>query len=135
MLFVFLFLTYFTLSTSLELTQIHSFLWLIFHCINIPHLYPFICQWTSRLLPCPGYCKHCCSEHWGTYVEMQPQSICIPTFLLGSPGGAVLKNLPANAGAAGDMSSIPGSGRSSGVGNGNSLQYSCLESSMDRGAR
>ena len=36
---------------------------------------------------------------------------------------------------AGDMDSIPGSGRSPGEGNGNSLQYSCLGSPMDRGAR
>ena len=43
------------------------------------------------------------------------------------------KNLPANAGDARDMSSIPGSGRSPGGGNGNPLQYSCLENSMDRG--
>ena len=64
--FVFLFLTDFTLSTSLELTQICSFLWFIFHCINIPHLYPFVCHWTSRLLPCPGHCKQSCCEHWGT---------------------------------------------------------------------
>ena len=35
---------------------------------------------------------------------------------------------------AGDMSSIPGSGRSPGEGNGNPLQYSCLENPMDRGA-
>ena len=35
---------------------------------------------------------------------------------------------------AGDLSSIPGSGRSPGEGNGNPLQYSCLENSMDRGA-
>ena len=28
--------------------------------------YPFICWWTSRLLPCPGYYKQCCDEHWGT---------------------------------------------------------------------
>ena len=34
----------------------------------------------------------------------------------------------------GDAGSIPGSGRSPGVGNGNQLQYSCLENSMDRGA-
>ena len=33
-----------------------------------------------------------------------------------------------------DMGSFPGSGRSPGVGNGNSLQYSCLENPMDRGA-
>ena len=51
--------------------------------------------------------------------------------LLGIPGDPVVKNPLANAG---DMGLIPGSGRSPGVGNGNSLQYSCLENSMDRGA-
>ena len=39
----------------------------------------------------------------------------------------VVKNLPANAGDARDMGLIPGSGRSLGEGNGNPLQYSCLE--------
>ena len=43
----------------------------------------------------------------------------------------MVKNLPANAG---DEGSIPGSGRSPGEGNGNPLQYSCLENPMDRGA-
>ena len=52
----------------------------------------------------------------------------------GFPGGAVVKNLPANAGDARDTSSIPGSGRSPGGGNGNPLQYSCLKNSMDREA-
>ena len=47
------------------------------------------------------------------------------------PGGSVVKHLPPNAGDAG---SIPGSGRSPGKGNGNPLQYSCLENPMDRGA-
>ena len=42
-----------------------------------------------------------------------------------------VKNVPANAGDAG---LIPGSGRSPGGGNGNPLQYSCLENPMDRGA-
>ena len=51
--------------------------------------------------------------------------------MLGFPGGSEVKNLPANAG---DMGSIPESERSPGVGNGNSLQYSCLENQMDRGA-
>ena len=46
----------------------------------------------------------------------------------------MLKNPPANAGNAGDEGSIPGSGRSYGGGNGNSLQYSCLGNLMDRGA-
>ena len=48
--------------------------------------------------------------------------------------GAVVKNPPAKARHAKDMGSIPGSGRSPGVGNGNLLQYSCMENSMDRGA-
>ena len=51
----------------------------------------------------------------------------------GFPSGAVVKNVPANARDAGDMNSIPGSGRSPGVGNGNPLQYSCLEKPTDRG--
>ena len=46
----------------------------------------------------------------------------------------VVKNLPANAGDERDMGLNPGSGRSPGVGNGNPLQYSCPENSMDRGA-
>ena len=50
------------------------------------------------------------------------------------PGGSVVKNLPANPGDTGEMGSIPGSGRSSEEGNGNSLQYSCLDDPMDRGA-
>ena len=52
----------------------------------------------------------------------------------GFPGGAVVKNLPANVGDARDVGLIPGSERSPGEGNGNPLQYSCLENSMDRGA-
>ena len=55
-------------------------------------------------------------------------------FARGFPGGVVAKSPPANAGDTGDASSIPGSGRSPGVGNDNPLQYSCLENSMDRGA-
>ena len=46
----------------------------------------------------------------------------------------MVKNLSANAGDARDAGSIPGSGRSPGVGNGNPLQYSWVENSMDRGA-
>ena len=50
----------------------------------------------------------------------------------GFPGGAVLKNLPASAEDARDAGLIPGLGRSPGVGNGNPLQYSCLENSIDK---
>ena len=45
-----------------------------------------------------------------------------------------VKNAPANAGDARDSDSIPGSGRSPGVENGNPLQYSCLGNPMGRGA-
>ena len=48
----------------------------------------------------------------------------------GFPGGSVVKNLPANTG---DVGSISVWGRSPGEGNGNPLQYSCLENPMDRG--
>ena len=50
------------------------------------------------------------------------------------PSGSVLKNLPASAGDARDVGSIPGSGRSSRGWYGNPLQDSCLENPMDRGA-
>ena len=47
----------------------------------------------------------------------------------------MVKNLPINAEDAGDVGSIPGSGRSPGEGNGNSLQYTYLENLMGRGAQ
>ena len=46
---------------------------------------------------------------------------------VGFPSGSVVENSPANAGDTGDVGLIPGSGRSSGEGNGYPLQYSCLE--------
>ena len=46
----------------------------------------------------------------------------------------MVKNLPANSGDLGDMGLISGLGRFPGRGNGNPLQYSCLENSKDRGA-
>ena len=46
----------------------------------------------------------------------------------------MVKNPPTNAGDIRDMGSIPGLGRAPGGGHGNSLQYSCLENPMDRGA-
>ena len=52
----------------------------------------------------------------------------------GFPGDSVVKNLPSNAGDTENMGLIPGSGRSPEVGNGNSLQHSCLENSMDNWA-
>ena len=46
----------------------------------------------------------------------------------------MVKSLPANAGDARDMGSVPGLGKSPGAGNSNHLQYSCLKNSIDRGA-
>ena len=46
----------------------------------------------------------------------------------------MVKNPPVNAGNLGEACSTPGSGRSPGGGNGNPLQYLCLENPMDRGA-
>ena len=50
---------------------------------------------------------------------------------MGFPGDSVVKNPPAYAG---DMGSLPGSGRSPGEGNGSPFQYFCLENPMDREA-
>ena len=57
--------------------------------------------------------------------------LCPQAMPLGFPGGSAGKNLPGNAG---DTGSIPGSGKSSGEGNDNPLQYSCLGNPMDRRA-
>ena len=70
------------------------------------------------LLPCP--------QHYPCFF--------LPELVVCIPGGTVVKNPPANAGDARKTGSIPGLGRSSEVQNGNLLQYSCLENSMDRGA-
>ena len=48
------------------------------HCVYVPQLsYPFICWWTSRLLPCPGYYKQCCDEQWGTRVVLMGTQIVL----------------------------------------------------------
>ena len=52
--------------------------------------------------------------------------ICVYTYIISSVTDSVCNE--------GDMGLIPGSGRSPGGGNGNTLQYSCLENSMDGGA-
>ena len=57
--------------------------------------------------------------------------MCYRPVSLGFSGGVVVKNLPANVGDAG---LIPGWGRSPEEGNGNLLQYSCLENPMERGS-
>ena len=55
-------------------------------------------------------------------------------YLLGFPGGSVVNTPPASSGDTRDMGLVPKSGRFPGGGNGNPLQYSCLDNSIDRGA-
>ena len=71
---------------------------------------------------------HRVRHHWATDTTLRLGG-------WGFPDGSVVKNPPDNAGEAEDMGSIPGSGKSSGEGNGNSLQYSYLENPTDRVAR
>ena len=59
------------------------------------------------------------------------ECVCMCVYVYGLPKWCMVKNLSANAG---DMDLIPGSGRSPVGGNGNLLQYPCLENSMGRGA-
>ena len=77
--FVFLYLTYFTKH---NIFQVHpccckwqNFLlfWLsgIPLCIFTAYLHPFISSWTLQLFPYLGYCKQCCSDHWGAYLSFQ----------------------------------------------------------------
>ena len=78
------------------------------------------------------------ADRLGDVLESESRgTVCFPQNInrihdrRGFPGGSVVKNLPANEG---EVGSIPGWGRSPGVGNGNLLQYSCLENPMDRAA-
>ena len=53
-------------SMSLQMARFHPFDdRVIFHCTDVPLLYPSLCWWISRSLLCPGYCEQCCREHWG----------------------------------------------------------------------
>ena len=93
--------------------------------------------------PCPERLQT--HNFWLLYALVAaPRRVCVEIFLLERPhgppggvtglplpGGSVVKNLPINAGYVG---SITGSGRSSRVGNGNPLQYFCLENPTDSSA-
>ena len=60
--------------------------------------------------------------------------LCLSNFRVRTKQSTVVKNPPVSAGDAGGLDSVPGSESSPGEGNGNPLQCSCLETSMDRGA-
>ena len=86
-------------------------------CLLRSHAFSFIPYFSSTHLSLPFRLFH---EH------LAPSRL-----KLGFPGGSDGKESACNMGNTG---LIPGEGRSPGEGNGNTLQYSCLESSMDRGA-
>ena len=74
-----------------------------------------------------GGCKERTDRRWNGLSRVRY------TTLRASQVAQMVKNPPANAGDTGDKRLIPGSGRSLGGGNGNPLQYCCLENPKDRG--
>ena len=104
---MFFFLAYFTLYNRLQFHPPHLNWfkcilfngWVILHCVYVPLLsYPFICWWTSRLLPRPGYYKQCCDEHWGTCVSFNSGFLTVDASsgIAGSYGSSIssfLRNL------------------------------------------
>ena len=110
---------------NMHLSHIKHFLW---HCRRGPPLTPL---WTLHasaldplgLLSSPTLCFLCKGPEAGeclAYLSNNKEATGLPRWLSGKESNA------------GDMGLIPESGRSPGEGNGNPLQYSCLENSMDR---
>ena len=57
----------------LQMALFHSLYRLRNIPLYVPHLlYPLLCWWTSRLLPCFGYCIQSCNEHWGYIYPFEP---------------------------------------------------------------
>ena len=125
------------LPNWLNLLLFTPLLSVFFHCnVNASTGQALFCSLYSQgLKQCLIYsrCSIVSLNKWWMYDSCKKNSdfTYIILFLKGLPRWLSEKNPPANAG---DMGSIPGSGRSPGEGNGNPLQYSCLESSMERGA-
>ena len=92
--------------------------------------------------PCAGMQSRACEKTERHRLNLRasrpgPGASAWPERGSGFPGASVLENPPADPGGpghAGEVGSIPVSGRSPRGGNGNPLQYSCLENPMDRGA-
>ena len=85
-----------------------------------------VCQRQERKVFCALPCAE--TAAWVTAEEKQG----LWSFPAASQHGSVCKEYTSNSGDTGDTGSIPGLGRCPGGGNGNPLQYSCLENSMDR---
>ena len=85
----------------------------------------------SEMFPSASSYQNLLFVHLCAFSTLRPESITINSHLFwGFSGGSDSKESTCNAA---DTSSIPGSGRYPGEGNGNPLQYSCLENSIDRG--
>ena len=83
------------------------------------------------------HCGICIFSNWCFHVSSIYTAVELVDHMAGPGallGGTMVKNPPANVEDGRDVGLIPGSGRSPGEGNGNPLQYFCLENSMDRGA-
>ena len=95
----------------------------------------FVFLWLLTLSIIPSRSTHVVANGEFSFFMIEQYSIivCVCMYVyMGFPGGSVVKNPPAKTGDAGDMGLIPGLGRFPG-GNGNPLQYSCLENPLDRG--
>ena len=117
--------TWLTFSTSLEMIICGIFcsMQLLLWSITVIKL-------NEAYIPGVNSTCSCYSIH-SSWIQFANILLRIFASVLGFPSGSVGKNLTANAG---DLGSIPGLGRSLGEGNGNPLQYSCLENPMNRGA-
>ena len=95
----------------------------------LSHVRLFGTPWTAayQAPPSMGFSRQ---EYWSGVPLPSPGIRHIYQHYLGFPGGAEVKASACNVG---DLGLIPGSGRSPGEGNGNPLQYSCLENPMDGG--
>ena len=93
----------------------------------------FLIQLLSKSLSPPSFFLSLLPSG-GAHNSFHPH-FCSHLSIPGLPRWQVIKNLSATAGDAGDIGSVPALQRSPGEGNGNPLQYSCLGSPMNRGAR
>ena len=99
---------------------LHMILWTVARQAPLPMEFSRQEYWSGVPLPSP--------INMAVFIKL---IYSIPT---SSQVALVIKNLPANVADIRDMGLIPGLGKSPGEGNGNPLQYSCLENPMDRGA-
>ena len=94
----------------------------------------FVCNWSKEGVEREGHDPSDLLNVIHHILHHRTTFKCISLLKRASQVALTVKNLPANAGDLRDLGSIPGSGRSPGGGHGSSLQYSCLETPMDRGA-